>query len=73
MAEQLAKFEAMFDTLFPVHQARVFRQLIDQVVVGKDSVVVRVSPNGIVDLMTELLGEDYLAKLQVRQRELSAE
>lgn len=73
VAEQLAKFEAMFDTLFPVHQARVFRQLIDQVVVGKDSVVVRVSPKGIVDLMTELLGEDYLAKLQVRQRELSAE
>ncbi len=73
MAERLANFEAMLDTLFPLHQARVFRQLIDQVVVGKDSVVVRVSPKGIVDLMTELLDQSYLIKLQMRQRESSAE
>ena len=73
MAERLGNFEAMLDTLFPAHQARVFRQLIDQVVVGKDSVVVRVSPKGIVDLMTELLDQNYLAKLQVRQGESSAD
>jgi hypothetical protein len=51
----------------------VFRPLIDQVVVGKDSAVVRVSPKGIVDLMTEMLDQNYLAKLQVRQRESSAD
>ncbi len=73
MAERLRKFEAMLDELFPIHQARVFRQLIDQVVVGKDGVVVRVSPKGIVDLMIELLDPDYVAKLQMRQSDVSAE
>ena len=63
MAQRLRAFEAMLDQVFPAHQTRVFRQLIEQVVVGKTDVAVRVSAKGIFDLMLELLDERYLAEL----------
>jgi energy-coupling factor transporter ATP-binding protein EcfA2 len=67
MAQRLRKLEAVIDVLFPAHQMHLFRQLVEQVVVGKDSFVVRVNPQGIFDLMTELLDEDYLKELQTAQ------
>ena len=73
VAARLRNLEAAIDLLFPLHQARIFRQLIEQVVVGKDSYVVRVSIKGVFDLMSELLDENYLAQLKARQGGASEE
>jgi DNA invertase Pin-like site-specific DNA recombinase len=67
VARRLRNLESVIDLLFPEHQTRIFRQLIEQVVVGKDSCVVRLSSKGIFDLMSELLDENYLAEIKARQ------
>jgi DNA invertase Pin-like site-specific DNA recombinase len=66
VAERLQKLEAKLDEFFPVVQKKLFRQLIEQVVVGKDSFTVRANLKGIFDLMIELLDERYLAQLRER-------
>lgn len=73
MAKRLRDFEAMLDQVFPAHQTRVFRQLIEQVVVGKTDMTVRVSAKGIFDLMLELLDGRYLAELRREQTGSAAE
>lgn len=73
MAKRLRDFEAMLDQVFPAHQTRVFRQLIEQVVVGKTDIAVRVSVKGIFDLMLELLDERYLEELGKDQSGTTAE
>ena len=69
MADRLQKLETKLDEFFPVVQKKLFRQLIEQVVVGKDSFVVRANPKGIFDLMIELLDERYLVQLRERLNE----
>jgi site-specific DNA recombinase len=66
-AKRLRDFEALLDQVFPAHQTRVFRQLIEQVVVGKTDMTVRVSAKGIFDLMLELLDDRYLTELRREQ------
>ena len=69
VADRLQKLETKLDEFFPVVQKKLFRQLIEQVVVGKDSFVVRANPKGIFDLMIELLDERYLVQLRERLNE----
>ena len=56
----------MFDLLWPVHQKRIFRQLIDRVTVGPDHFIVRVTVDGLVDLIFELLNEKDLDVIRAR-------
>lgn len=51
IAARLAKLDHVFDLLWPVHQKRIFRQLVDRVTVGPDHFVVRVTVDGLIDLI----------------------
>lgn len=60
ITQRLRNFDQMFDLLFPQMQRRVLRQLVDKVVIGKDQLVIQISPQGIAELMVELLDQRVL-------------
>ena len=47
-----------------MYKTRLLRQLIEKVTVDKHSFVIRVSLQGVFDLMRELLDESYIKALQ---------
>lgn len=58
ITRRLQRLDQTFDLLFPGLQRRLFRQLVDRVVVGTDQLVVQIRSQGILDLLAELLGQD---------------
>lgn len=66
IADRLRNLESVIDLLFPELKTRLFRQLVQQVVVEKRTLLVRVSTKGIIDLILELLDEDYLKALELK-------
>ncbi|MCW5601773.1 hypothetical protein [Nitrosomonas sp.] len=60
ISARLAKLDRVFDLLWPVQQKRIFRQLVDRVIVGPDHFVVRVTVDGLIDLIFELPDEKDL-------------
>jgi hypothetical protein len=66
IAARLAKLDRVFDLLWPVHQKRIFRQLIDRVTVDPDHFVMRVTVDGLIDLIFELLDERGLDVIRAR-------
>ncbi|NBP39952.1 MAG: recombinase family protein [Betaproteobacteria bacterium] len=64
IAERLRRLEAVIGWLFPMYKTRLLRQLIEKVTVDKHSFVIRVSLQGVFDLMRELLDESYIKALQ---------
>ncbi len=66
MAARLSQVEAAIDKLLPANQMALLRQLVEQVVVNKKDLTVRVSAKGLFDLMLELLDESYLTQLKKR-------
>lgn len=66
MAARLSQVEAAIDKLFPANQMALLRQLVEQVVVNKKDLTVRVSAKGLFALMLELLDESYLTQLKKR-------
>jgi len=64
MAARLSQVEVAIDKLFPANQMALLRQLVEQVLVNKKDLTVRVSAKGLFDLMLELLDESYLTQLK---------
>lgn len=62
----MANLDCAFDLLWPVHQKRIFRQLVGRVTVGPDHFVVRVTVHGLVDLIFELLDKKDLDVISAR-------
>jgi len=55
ITQRLQNFEQTFDLLFPGTQRRLFRLLVYKVVVGKDQIVIQIRPQGLMELIAELL------------------
>jgi site-specific DNA recombinase len=66
ISARLAKLDRVFDLLWPVHQKRIFRQLVYRVTIGPDYFVVRVTVDGLIDLIFELLDEKDLDVIRAR-------
>lgn len=58
ITRQLRNLDQAFDLVFPGTQRRLFKQLVDRVVVGKEQLVIQIRPQGIVELMAELLDQE---------------
>ncbi len=73
MAGRLRQVEAAIDKLFPANQTALLRQLVEQVVVDKKHITVRLSAKGIFELLLELLDESYLRQVKKRRADTTNE
>ena len=66
ITRQMQSFDQVFDLLLPATQRRLLRQLVDKVVVGKDQLVIQIRPQGIAELMAELLDQEVWQDMRQR-------
>jgi site-specific DNA recombinase len=56
--EALQKLDPLWDELFPAEKERIVKLLVQEVVVGRDSLLIRLRLHGLNSLVAELAGDD---------------
>ena len=68
--EALQKLDPLWDELFPAEKERIVKLLVQEVVVGQDSLLIRLRLHGLNSLVAELAGDAKAGKELVNVSEL---